>query len=220
MALRFSNQAATSGFFSISGKIRTNNMYGKLGENEIAQGLSGSVSGSLEGLGLVSNRPLQILYDNIGKDLEGLLTKYAVGDFDGIKDELTQRKVQELSRNIRNERLTDNPLHELYRVTFRNIIQGLQQTVFQYIDYLATIVDLEKCSEKSKILDDPEKLQEYINNLIQQQNRSFSVFKETKHNVISATLKPEYKIYIDLYGVPENLVFDPDKLEDIKNSLQ
>jgi hypothetical protein len=33
-------------------------------------------------------------------------------------------------------------------------------------------------------------------------------------------LKPEYKIYIDLYGVPENLVFDPDKLEDIKNSLQ
>ena len=35
-----------------------------------------------------------------------------------------------------------------------------------------------------------------------------------------ATLKPNYSIYIQLYGVPDNLEFDPHKLSSINMSLQ
>jgi hypothetical protein len=63
-------------------------------------------------------------------------------------------------------------------------------------------------------LNDSVKLNEYIEDL----KKSYfitSVNVESKY----AMLKPQYKKYIELYGLPDNLDFDPDKLSAILNDI-
>jgi hypothetical protein len=79
----------------------------------------------------------------------------------------------------------------------------------------ATLINSESWRNDSIILNDREKLQEYINNL----SKSFYI---TSIDVTStyANLKPQYQIYMQLYGLPENLEFDPYKLSDIIKAIE
>jgi hypothetical protein len=79
----------------------------------------------------------------------------------------------------------------------------------------STLLNSESWRNDSIILRDRDKLQEYINNL----SKSFYL---TSVNVTStyANLKPQYQIYIQLYGLPDNLMFDPDKLSNIIRAIE
>lgn len=69
--------------------------------------------------------------------------------------------------------------------------------------------------EKASILDNMEKLKEYINQL-----KSDSILIETEATLNkSATIKQEYIIYINKYGMPQDAIFDMKKLAEIKNSI-
>ena len=79
----------------------------------------------------------------------------------------------------------------------------------------STLLNSEAWKNDSIILHDATKLQEYINELKKQMYLTSMTVKSTY-----ATLKPNYSIYIQLYGVPDNLEFDPHKLSSINMSLQ
>jgi hypothetical protein len=65
------------------------------------------------------------------------------------------------------------------------------------------------------ILNNPEKLSEYLQGL----NKDFKIIQfETKSEL--ANLKPQYSIYFQKYGIPDNLNFDSEKLLDVTESIK
>ena len=71
-----------------------------------------------------------------------------------------------------------------------------------------------KWKEDSRILQDTTLLQEYIKNL-----EKTKTIIEIKVDAMKATVKPRYARYFELYGIPENLDFDPEKLLQIDLEL-
>jgi predicted nucleic acid-binding Zn-ribbon protein len=78
-----------------------------------------------------------------------------------------------------------------------------------------TLINAENWKNDSIILRDNDKLQEYINNLSKNM-----YFTSVSISSAYATLKPKYQIYIQLYGLPENLMFDPSKLSNIIRAME
>ena len=78
----------------------------------------------------------------------------------------------------------------------------------------STLMNAESWKNDSRILNDRDNLNEYIQNL----SKNFFV---TSVNITSAyaNLKTQYQIYIQLYGLPENLEFDIDKLSSILKEI-
>jgi hypothetical protein len=162
-----------------------------------------------------SEELMKQLYNSVGVQLKELLTSYSLGRFRELADTLTIEKFNQFSTNIANQSKPTQVYYELTRLLFSKTLDGLMQCVLQYTDLLDTALKLEKCQEKSSILDDNDKLRDYINKL-QQQRYLFDVKPLT---IIETTIKPEYAEYIKLYGFPENCVFDSNLLAQIIKNL-
>jgi arsenate reductase-like glutaredoxin family protein len=216
MALAYGNQFLGGGYTSMFGKtITTNTVYGKLGEHEILVGLD-AVSGSG---GSINNKELNDLYDKVGVYLEELMVKHIEGNLDDLVKILTKDKVDDIKYRIYNslETVGNKTSIETLIKTYQNILNVLEDSTEQYKTYQITLEQLETAQEKASILEDPEKLQEYINTFINSQNSYLMELPDI--TTTSATVKPEYQEYIKLYGVPDNLEFDEDKLYQIKKKI-
>lgn len=163
-----------------------------------------------------SEEMLKQLYNTVGVQLKDLLTNYSLGRFRELADTLTIDRFNQFSTTIASQSKPTAVYYELTRLLFSKTLDGLMQCVLQYTDLLDTALKLEKCQEKSSILDDNNKLRDYINKL-QQQRYLFDVKPLT---IIETTIKPEYAEYIKLYGFPENCVFDSNLLADIIKKLE
>ena len=75
-------------------------------------------------------------------------------------------------------------------------------------------VTSEQWRQDSIILRDMTLLKEYITEL---QNRAIIANVAVKSNL--ATFKPQYTIYHNLYGMPEDLIYDPEKMSAILSDL-
>jgi hypothetical protein len=91
----------------------------------------------------------------------------------------------------------------------------MYQAVLQYSCLVDTKHKLTIGEEHDSLLYDPVKLQDWINGLKQRR----SLFPESKVQVRSATLKPEYALYVKIYGFPPGAVFEPDKMSAVLNML-
>jgi hypothetical protein len=160
---------------------------------------------------------LKQLYNNIGSKLKDLLVKYSLGQFDQLAStDLTLPKYNRFAMDIRSQSKHNVVYYELVRLLFAKTLDGLMQSVNQYVELVDTALKLEKCLDRSSILDDPEKLKAYINEM---QQRRF-LFNVEPITVIKSVLKPEYAEYIRLYGVPESFIFESDLLGEILLKMQ
>jgi hypothetical protein len=185
---------------SIAGKVtRTkSSMYGKLDASQSTKCLS-------------SEDLLKKLYVNVGSLLNGLLQNYALGNFMEVKNELTMDKFNRLSVTFRNNSNPSYLYYEIVRLLFSKTLDGLMQSVNQYITLLDTTAKLEKCKVYNEILDDPDKLREHIEKL---RNQKY-LFNIQPISMIETVIKREYLEYIKLYGFPEGGIFKSDLLGDI-----
>ena len=101
--------------------------------------------------------------------------------------------------------------------TYSNALDMLREYIINnnYVDGLTGLY--ERYKSDSEILNDTSKLQEYLNKLRKQLNNILDDIVVT--SVEMPTIKPMYQKYHDLYGIPDNMEYDPKKLLDIKNSL-
>ena len=191
---------------SISGKVSRSQatMYGKL--QAVDQESKCTNSEDL----------LKILYTNIGTSLNGLLQNFSAGKFLEVKNDLTIDKYNQLSIVINNNTRPNFLYYEIIRLLFSKTLDGLMQSVNQYIQLLDTASKLEKCTEYSSILDDPEKLKDYINQL----NNQRYLFDVEPITMVETVIKQEYLEYIKLYGFPEGGIFESNKLGDIIFKIQ
>jgi hypothetical protein len=97
---------------------------------------------------------------------------------------------------------------------YRNMIKIVKTAYDNKNLAKSTLINAESWKNDSIILNDRDKLNEYIQNL----SKNFFV---TSVNITSvyANLKTQYQIYIQLYGLPENLDFDTDKLNNILKQI-
>ena len=99
-------------------------------------------------------------------------------------------------------------VYEQYRLFTLSIVSSLQNINTFVLNCQETSGLLEATKEKASILDDIKKLQEFINNL----KTKFMLIPEQTVTIPMAQIKEPYNTYIKLYGFPENMVWDTDKL--------
>lgn len=198
MAYRFVNDSVNAGF-SFSGKQNSyNTMYGKLGN-----------------LTQYKNNLYKNIFRSLFGDVIKLIDNYSKGNFANVSEQLPRDRYEELSRKLFSFPTNGSSELDSLRKVATSLLQGVQQSIFQYFELMNTLDKLEKCQEKSAILKDRNKLNEYI----QQLKKSNYLFDVKPVQVISATLKPEYAEYIKIYGFPEGGIFEADKLAEIQYRL-
>lgn len=146
-----------------------------------------------------------------------LLSEYAKGHFYAVANILTDTMYKKMAKDLLS--LAANPQkftdYENLRLAYTSALEGLYMSIIQYSTLLDTEVKLEKANEYELILKNPDKLNDYIKML---QGRSV-LFQDTAVQIIPATLKPEYALYIKRFGFPEGGVFEMDKLAIVLNEL-
>jgi hypothetical protein len=96
-------------------------------------------------------------------------------------------------------------------------LQGLQRAFVQNTQLIDTTDLYNAASERASILDNMDKLREYLTMLNTQS--SSSVFGDyTIAAAVPALIPAAYLVYIQTYGFPEDGVFDVEKLSKINVS--
>ena len=113
-------------------------------------------------------------------------------------------------------RISENIFFQ-YKSFIHKIINSLNSTNLLYTSNENLQETIDSLNEYKNILTDRERLKEYI-------EKNYTNFQVNFINIdyqIKNTLKlpPEYIVYLDLYGIPENGYFDSERLNNIKSSL-
>lgn len=160
---------------------------------------------------------LSVMLDEFSfKEIENLSINYANGDFDIIKDNLTQQTYNDYSERLYRMKNPTNSSYEKIRTFYKTVLEGLLQSVNLQNEITDTTADRNFFKSKAGILDD-------IDALIQQLNMlrgTVSLFPDQNITIMPVEIKPEYLAYIKTYGYPENGIWDPDLLGYILSSIQ
>jgi len=148
--------------------------------------------------------------------IQKLLFDFSLGNFQNVSKLLTLRYYQYLSVKLSQITFVDYPIYEQLRLSTKYSLQGLYKGIQQYNVLTSTQNNLQIMTEKASILDDMDKLKNYIKGL----KKNVALFPDMNITVVRATIKPEYAEYIRLYGYPSNSIFDMDKLGLILISME
>lgn len=140
--------------------------------------------------------------------IQKLLFEFSLGNFQYVSSILTNRYYQYLSIKLSQIIYVDYPIYEQLRVSIKYSLQGLYKSIQQYKLLLSAQASIITITERASILDDMEKLRNYINSL----KKNMSIFNNLEVTAVKAQIKPEYAEYIKLHGYPSSGVFDMDKL--------
>ena len=154
------------------------------------------------------------LYDNVGEDVNKILQAFYLNDEEELNKLLHSDNYQRIIETLYNTKIIpgaghndyniyssgdpkNDTLYEQNRVFYGNAIQGAQNSRNKLGDAITKIKLLE-----DKIF------------LLQNPRLRPALEAHTTLNV-AATIRPEIKEYIRIYGYPENHIFDPDFLAEI-----
>lgn len=99
--------------------------------------------------------------------------------------------------------------------TYEDIWKTLWVSYNQKYDYYDLVAKSAKWQDDSKILNNTDLLNEYIQKL----KSNYTIIDDLTVTSTKATVKPRYARYFALYGIPENLEFDPEKMLQIDLEL-
>jgi hypothetical protein len=152
-----------------------------------------------------------IKLSNYIDSIKMLFYEYSLGNISIVESILTRQTYETISIEFIKLAVNEEkyPKYEKLRKNYVYAISGLYQSLLQNLNLKELSNRLNSAIDRASILDDPEKLKEYINKF-----KSY-IFPDTSVKIISAKIKPEYLEYINLYGYPSSNVFEPDKLGEI-----
>ena len=193
----------TSAFISRTTTLFTKNVntpYGVCNNKTVLENGTGNV--------LIDANFLKLL-----NELLSLYSAYANGDYQTLNTTLTNQYFFTLSTSLGNLKST-NPIYKLLQSSIMYSLQGLQRAYVQYIMLENTTQLYDIAKDRAAILDNMDRLREFIEQL-NTRTRS-SIFGDYSISTsVSATIAPEYLIYIQQYGYPLDGVFDVVKLSQI-----
>jgi hypothetical protein len=179
-------------------------------------GGSGGGSGGGTGTGDGGCAEIEALMSSsVVTDISEISKNYASGAFNLIKSQLNQTLYNNYSLGLYTARKPLNATYEKVRKFINTNLEGLLQSI--NLHNTNTSVSAERDAYKiiADKFNDPNELLAQLNML----RGSMSLFPEQHITVIPVQIKPEYLIYIQTYGYPENGIWDPDLLGAILASI-
>lgn len=171
---------------------------------------------------------IQILYQRIFFLLNSYLTNYSEGNFEVFLDSLPEEVVLQVTQLINNSELIENNnvltlnnfVHDRqiapkYVGLANQIMNSMKQILTDRIRIEALEAQEEICMSYREILEDPQKLNEYVKQI---QRTSYLFTAEATYNQ-PVELKIWYQVYLERHGPPGDGVFDSQKLADIIEEL-
>lgn len=165
---------------------------------------------------IIINEDIYKVLATYSEIIQNLLFEFSLGNFQQVSNILNRKYYEYLSKKISIISYIDYPIYEQLRRSIQKSLQGLYKALEQYGVLKNTQNVLVSTKEKASILDDMNKLKEYINRL----KGSRQIFPDLIISAPLATIKPEYAEYIKLYGYPQGGIFDMDKLGTILISIE
>jgi hypothetical protein len=160
---------------------------------------------------IIINEDIYKELSDYSKTLQNLLFNYSIGNFKYVSSVLTIQYYQELSIQISRIAYSDYPIYEQLRKSIKYSLQGLYKAMNENVILKDTKIKLKNMTDKASILNDNERLKDYINGL----KGSTYLFPDLIIKAPLAIIKREYVEYIKLYGYPVGGVFDMDRLATI-----
>jgi hypothetical protein len=181
-------------------------------------GAGGGGGGAGTGTGGITDCCAEIealMTSSVVTDISEISKNYASGAFDLIKTQLNQTLYNNYSLGLYTARKPLNATYEKVRKFINTNLEGLLQSI--NLQNTNTSVTAERDVYKiiADKFNDPNELLAQLNML----RGSMSLFPEQHITVIPVQIKPEYLIYIQTYGYPENGIWDPDLLGAILASI-
>jgi len=142
---------------------------------------------------------------------------YSEGNFIELKTELTNEKYASLSISLGRLR-SANAEYEMIRASTLSFLTGIKRANIQNTQLEDCINSYMIVKDRADILDDMDRLKQFISDLNTKANPN--VFGD--HSVtasVSALISPEYLLYIEEFGFPQDGVFDSEKLANINNKV-
>jgi len=158
-----------------------------------------------------------LLNSKFAIDIQNVIKYYYSGDFNEVLHLLSKEKLQNLTNLLYSYKKSSvqYPTYEKVRLLLKLYLEGLTKCITQFLELVDMKIVLTKCEERCQILDNMEKLQEYIDKL----NRTVNLFDSAPVNVIEAKILPEHAAYLRMYGYPVGGIFDAELLNAIKLEL-
>jgi hypothetical protein len=148
-------------------------------------------------------------------DISEISKNYASGAFNLIKSQLNQTLYNNYSLGLYNARKPLNATYEKVRKFINTNLEGLLQSINLYNTNTSVTSERDAYKIIADKFNDPNELLAQLNML----RGSISLFPDQHITVIPVQIKPEYLIYIQTYGYPENGIWDPDLLGAILASI-
>lgn len=158
----------------------------------------------------------KIFNDNTIVQINTWLTNYNDNNNVNTYTRIDLETYNDYNVNLEKLKISMDPTCCFYEILniYQDIWKTLSVSYNQKYDYYDLVTMSSRWKEDSKILHDTTLLQEYIKNL-----QKTTTIIEIKVDSMKACVKPRYARYFELYGIPENLEFDPEKLLQIDLEL-
>jgi hypothetical protein len=156
-----------------------------------------------------------LMSSSVVTDISEISKNYASGAFNLIKSQLNQTLYNNYSLGLYTARKPLNATYEKVRKFINTNLEGLLQSVNLHNTNNTVTSERDAYKIIADKFNDPNELLAQLNML----RGSVSLFPDQHITVIPVQIKPEYLIYIQTYGYPENGIWDPDLLGAIIMSI-
>jgi hypothetical protein len=192
--------------------------------NTVTRG-KGAITSNISGSNAAIQRSftLNAILKEVLNLLNVYLNYYIVGDIDTLNNLLTSQQYLLLSNTLINMPFTDNTNVDLVLIRDGALktLATLRGALFHAQNYRYIEEQYENAKERNQILDDVDKLREYIDELNHRLYNPDDIDNERlfvgQITAIAPTIDGTYLTYIKHFGYPQNSIFDPILLNKIQN---
>lgn len=149
----------------------------------------------------------KILSLDLDKNINEILNIASRGDFSEISDKYNEEDFFDIFDDIdKKKKYEDSYEHyEKIRNMSKRIIQSVWKSIYQYRELKTALGEIDSLNEKAEILDDPDKLKQYIEDLTK---KIQPVIPDQTITLPVARIKEPYYTYIQVFGLPDKAQFD------------
>lgn len=190
-----------------------NNIFGGLIHNNFFPVISGKKNNNNIKINAGGEELFEEVYKKIYSNMKLILNNYISGDID---DELyTKNNLLNISNKIFLLKKTNYKHYNSILELLHNNITSIYRGYIYYLDNKELNNGLKLCKEKVDILENTDKLKEYLEKL----QKNIILFETESSLNVAASVKEEYLIYIQRYGFPNDGVFDMELLRGILSEI-